>query len=156
MGDIFDTMVEFFQQDNWNFEQVADQPILKMGVSGKNGKWVAYAQSREEQDQFVFYSVCQMNTPEERRRPVAELLTRINYGLVDGNFELDFRDGEVRYKTSIDVENDRLSTALVRNLVVLNLQMMDRCLPSIMAVMFGGVAPEIAAQQVDTQGTPPS
>lgn len=32
---------------------------------------------------------------------VAEYITRANYGITLGNFELDFNDGEVRYMTSI-------------------------------------------------------
>lgn len=30
----------------------------------------------------------------------AEFLTRANYGLVFGNFEMDMHDGEIRYKPS--------------------------------------------------------
>lgn len=55
-----------------------------------------------------------MNVPEDRRLALAEFLTRANYGLFIGNFEMDWQDGEVRYKTSIDVAGDRLSTALVQ------------------------------------------
>ena len=34
-------------------------------------------------------------------RPMAEFITRANYGLHMGCFELDFNDGEIRYKMSI-------------------------------------------------------
>ena len=37
---------------------------------------------------------------------VCEYLTRANYGLTVGNFELDHRDGEIRYKVSINVRDD--------------------------------------------------
>jgi hypothetical protein len=139
-------------------ERVPDMPILRMGMNGKNGKWVSYAQAREEMDQFAFYSIAPVNTPEDRRAAMAEFLARINYGLVIGNFEMDYRDGEVRYKTSIDVEGDRLTPALVRNLVFLNLQMMDRCLPGLMGVSYGGLTPEQAALQIggETSGNPVS
>jgi hypothetical protein len=30
--------------------------------------------------------------------------------MIIGNFEMDFEDGEIRYKTSIDVEDDSLSS----------------------------------------------
>jgi hypothetical protein len=43
-----------------------------------------------------------------------------NYDMIIGNFELDLRDGEVRYKTSIDFEGDRLSFAYINNLVYTN------------------------------------
>jgi hypothetical protein len=152
MGEIFDTMVEFFGQQEWNYEQVPDMPILRMGINGKNGKWVSYAQAREEMDQVVFYSVGPVNVAEDKRAAMAELLTRVNYGLVIGNFEMDFRDGEVRYKTSIDIEGDSLSTALMRNVVFLNLQMMDRCLPAIMSVAYGGLSPADTALQIGDSG----
>lgn len=152
MGVIFDTMVEFFSEQEWNYERMPDATILRMGMNGKNGKWVAYAQAREEQDQFVYYSVSPMSVPEDKRLAVAELMARINYGLVIGNWEMDMRDGELRYKTSIDVEGDRITTALMRNMVFLNLQMMDRCLPALMGVMFGGLTPEQAALQLENSG----
>jgi len=43
-----------------------------------------------------------------------KFLTRANYGMMIGNFEMDFTDGEIRYKTSIDVEGDKLSSALIK------------------------------------------
>jgi len=47
-----------------------------MGFSGKNGHWSCYAREREVQQQFVFYSVCPVNTPKEKRQDMAEFLTR--------------------------------------------------------------------------------
>ncbi len=75
----------------------------------------------------------------ERRAALAEFVTRANFGLVVGNFEMDMDDGEVRYKTSIDVEGDRLSTALLHQLVRVNLEMMDKYLPGLYAVANEGL-----------------
>ena len=44
---------------------------------------------------------------------IAEFLTRTNYSMIIGNFELDFADGEIRYKTSIDVQGDFLRFELI-------------------------------------------
>jgi hypothetical protein len=149
MDSIFDAMVRFFQEDDWHFSQLEGEPILSMGVTGKNGKWSCYAKSREEQKQVIFYSTCSSNAPENKRHDMAEFLTRANYGLVIGNFEMDFNDGEIRYKTSLDVEGDELSSALMKNLVYSNVMMMDRYLPGIMAVLYGGVAPAQAVAQIE-------
>lgn len=45
-----------------------------------------------------------------------QLITRINYGLMTGDFELDFQGGEIRFRR-IGAEGDRLSTALVREMM---------------------------------------
>jgi hypothetical protein len=111
--ELFEEMVNFFKQDNWFFSQVEAEPVLQMAFQGRNGKWTCIARARVEAQQFVFYSLCPVNAPEDKRLAIAELLTRINYDMVIGNFELDFSDGEIRYKTSIDVEGESLSFAIV-------------------------------------------
>ena len=125
-----------------------------MGVSGKNGKWTCYAQAKEDQEQFVFYSVCPVNAAKDKMNVLSEFITRANYGLIIGNFELDYNDGEIRYKTSIDVEGDRLSKALLEQLVYANLTITDRYLPGVMAVLYGDVDPETAILQVETPELP--
>ena len=45
------------------------------------------------------YAICPLNADEDTRPVVAEYLTRANYGLNNGNFEMDYSDGEIRYKT---------------------------------------------------------
>jgi hypothetical protein len=80
---------------------------------------------------------------------VADFLTRANYGLIVGNFEMDLNDGEVRYKTSIDVEGDELTPALLRNLAYTNVKTMDRYLPGLMSVMYGALTSEQAIHMVE-------
>ncbi len=69
--------------------------------------------------------------------------------MIVGNFELDFTDGEISYKTSIDVEGDRLSFALIQRVVYANVTMMDEYLPGMMSVIYGNVSPEEAIAQIE-------
>jgi hypothetical protein len=70
-----------------------------------------------------------------------------------GNFELDYTDGEIRYKTSIDVTGDRLTAALIQRLVYINVTMMDEYLPGIQAVL-AGQTPEAALQPIEQTSVP--
>jgi hypothetical protein len=148
---ILDTVVQFFRDDGWRFLQIEGKPILQMGFSGDNGSWICYAQAREDQQRFLFYSVMESKVPANKRQEVAEYLTRANYGLIIGNFEMDFSDGEVRYKTSIDVEGGQLTPQMVRTMVYTNVLMMDRYLPGIMSVIYAGVSPADAVAQIEGQ-----
>jgi hypothetical protein len=131
--------------------KIKGEPVLLMAFQGENGKWTCYAKARVEQEQFVFYSICPVNAPENKRLAVAEFLTRANSGMIIGNFELDFADGEIRYKTSIDVDGDTLSSALIKRLVYANVTMMDEYLPGIMSVIYGDVEPKDAIAQIESQ-----
>ncbi len=138
---MFDQVVNFFVSDNWSFTRLQNKPVLYTAIRGQHGEWNCFAQIREEQEQFVFYSICSVNVPEERRMAIAEFLTRANAGIVLGNFEMDFEDGEIRYKTSIDVTDDFLSQALIKRLVYANVSMMDEYLPGIQSVIAGDASP---------------
>lgn len=149
MTSIFDSMVRFFREDDWKFRQIEEKPILMMGFSGESGSWICYAQAQDDRQRFIFYSVMESKVPADRRPAVAEFLTRANYGLILGNFEMDFSDGEVRYKTSVDVEGGSLAQQMIRTMVYTNILMMDRYLPGVMSVVYGGVSPADAIAQVE-------
>ena len=149
-------IIHFFTEDDWSFTKLQGEPVLRTAFQGENGKWVCYARAREEQQQFVFYSICPIDIPKYKRFAISEFLTRANYGMTIGNFELDFTDGEVRYKTSIDVEGDRLSHALIKHLVYINVTMMDEYLPGIIAVIEDDVLPNDAIQEIEQSDSAPA
>jgi hypothetical protein len=73
--------------------------------------------------------------PEARRPAVAEFITRINFGLVSGNFEMDWADGEVRFKTGMELTGVTPTTELVAALVQPNLSAVLRYLPGLLMVI---------------------
>lgn len=138
---IFNALIEFFEEDGWEFQWIPDTSILSMGFSGENGKWLCYAQARESEAQLVFYSVLSVNVPLDKRHKVSEFITRVNYGMVIGNFEMDYDDGEVRYKTSVDLEGSEPGAAMIRQIVYANLIITDRYLPGVMKVIYSDDSP---------------
>ncbi|MBD2563676.1 MULTISPECIES: type III secretion system chaperone family protein [Nostoc] len=147
---ILQEMLNFFTEDDWNFRKLQGESVLQVAFGGKNGKWNCYAKAIEENKQFIFYSLCPITAPEDKRQAIAEFLTRANYAMMIGNFELDFSDGEIRYKTSIDIAGDRLSFALIKNLVYTNVTMMDEYLPGILLVIDDDASPQEAITKIET------
>ena len=150
MGAILDALTAFFKEENWTVMKVEDKPVLLLNYVGRNGRWSCYASDEEAKHIFLFYSYAPVKAPEDKRPVLSDFLTRANYGLYIGNFELDFNDGEIRYKTSIDVENTELNNALIKGVVYANLNIMDRYLPGIMSVIYGGASPTEAIALVES------
>lgn len=148
-GTITDAMVRFFTEDKWKFQRNEGEPVLRMGFKGKSGTWTCHAHALEDSRRFVFLSVMQSPVPEDKRLAVAEFLTRANYTLLLGNFEMDFSDGEVRYKTAIAVDDGGLTQAMIKVMVYTNVLSMDRYLPGIMSVIEGGASPEAALADIE-------
>ncbi len=140
-GVILATAIAVLNADGLPFMRLVGTDVLTTDWTGANGIWACYLHARERDAQLLVYSVMTEDVPAERRAAVAEFLTRVNYVMTIGNFEMDYDDGEVRYKTSVDVEGDRLSIAMTRQLFALNVATMDLFLPGIEAVIRGDGSP---------------
>jgi hypothetical protein len=57
---------------------------------------------RPGSERFLFYLCFRGNAAKKDRDKVAEFIVRANYGLVIGNFEMRYKDGSVRFKSSVD------------------------------------------------------
>jgi len=79
--------------------------------------------------------------PAKRRSSVCEFLTRLNWDLPFGSFQMDLSDGEVIYQSAIDVEDGVLSTTMVGNMVSDAIRAVDKNFPGLMAVTFAGILP---------------
>ena len=150
-GSLFAKLIQFFDEDDWNYQTLEDKSVLAGNFQGKKGKWRFIARAKEEQKQFIIYSILANNIPDDKLPEAAEYLTRANFGLTIGNWELDFSDGEVRYKTSVDVEGneDIVNSELLKHLVYVNMWTTDRYLEGLMKVIYGGISPEEAIIEIE-------
>ena len=111
--------------------------MLAGNFDGDHGSWSVAIWASEEL-RLVVYSLLPARASAAARPDVEALLSRINHGLLLGNFELNDEDGSVRYKTSIGVVGVTISDALVRELVYPNVATVDRYLAAVTAVSSGG------------------
>ncbi|MEQ9356519.1 YbjN domain-containing protein [Coleofasciculus chthonoplastes] len=146
---ILQVMVSFFQEEEWAFKQL-DNSTLHLLFQGKNGQFNCYARAREAQQQFLFYSLCPIKVPQKKRKQLGEFVCRANFGMIIGNFELDFTAGEIRYKTSIDIKDNFLTEETLKQLVYTNVLTMDQYLPGIEAVISSKTSPEEAIAQIES------
>jgi hypothetical protein len=147
----FDIVGRFLEEDGWHPQRVGDSFVYRVYFAGQNGELACFAQVRVELEQFLFYVVMPVRAPEERRNEMAEFVTRANYGLRIGNFEMDYEDGEVRYKASLDFEGEALTDNLLRGVIYPAVQTMDRYLPGLLTVIYGSKTPEEAVQEIETE-----
>lgn len=145
----FDLLSNYLDDDEWFPRRIEGKYAYSMSYSGKNGDLRCYAIVRVDLEEFLFYAVAPVKVPDEVRPAVAEYLTRANYGLRIGNFELDYSDGEVRYKSSLDFEGQTLSSDLIRNAIYPAVHTMDRYLSGLLRVSFGGATPHEAIEEVE-------
>ncbi len=153
------TVESALQSQNLKYQVLKDAPeqmIIRMGMGMPNGRFDVFIDVRPEPAQVLIFTVLPTLIPEAQRMRVAEFIARANYGLIIGNFELDFKDGELRYKATYFYDDTfpNSSVLFLKNLFV-TMHMMDRYLPGIMAVVYANVLPQVAVAQIENN-IPPS
>ncbi len=146
---MFSKIKKFFKKQEWIYTVIEDKTVAILGISGKNGQFQCIADVRENEKKIIFFSVCSINTPDNKKVLMSELLTRINHGKFLGNFEMDFNNGEIRYKTSIYFGDLDLSNDILENLIISNIATMDNSLVAIMQLIFSDISPIHAYESIE-------
>ena len=140
---LLETVEALLQERGAKYSRHDALPILKLDQEGVTGDWTIFIRAREEERQLIVLSVFPEHVPDELLAAMAEFVTRANYGLNIGNFEMDYDDGEVRFRTSIDFEDAPLLDSLAATLISANVAVMDDYFAGITAVL-NGVPPASA------------
>lgn len=116
--EIANAIENFLIKDDWKFDFDERKGIFHFGVK---------MQSKIRSSDFLIivkdleylvyaFSPIEANiNDEETMAELAEYFTRANYGLRNGNFEMDYDDGEIRYKTHVDFDGLIPSYEVIKN-----------------------------------------
>jgi hypothetical protein len=152
----FAVLGQFLEEDGWFPQRVEDKFAYRSYYNGEHGGMLCYALVRADWQKFLFYAIAPFTVAAEKRAAVAEYITRANYGLPIGNFEMDYADGEVRYRCSLDFEGVTMTPNLVKNVAYPAVYTMDYYLPGLMKVVFGDKSPVEAIEEVEQATRSPS
>ncbi len=148
MRKALEQVVELFRGKERKFEVDEENGLVRTRIEGDNGGWQVIAALLAHDHTCLVLSPFPQKCPARRRGPCAELLTRINFGRTMGCFEMDYEDGEIRFKTTLSFAQESFNTENLNNLLMFNLASMDRFLPVIMSVIYAGTSPAQALTAV--------
>jgi hypothetical protein len=112
----FQAIIKFLNDDDWHYETDEENYKINFNLTVKSKlKKVKYL-IRVRKDDYVVYVYSPVGGDTDDINEMLRYITKANYGLLNGNFELDLRDGEVRYKTFVDFDGlDSLSTQVIKD-----------------------------------------
>ena len=145
------TVITALDDRDWTYTLNEELSLVTFGVSGDHAAYHCALFVDDETRLVTMIAQSALRIPHEERVPACELLMRANHGLMFGGFDIDFSDGEVRYKVSIDVEGGALGVPAVHSMITVALDMYELWYPPLMKVVYGGVTPEDAVAEVNAR-----
>lgn len=150
--DIANAINTFLKEDDWHFSFDEQRGMFKFGLSLKSKlKKVNYFIHVKE-DEYIVYAVSPLGADEDNEKmmaAMAEFVCRANYGLRNGNFELDMRDGEVRFKSFVDCEGIMPSNEVIRNSIHCPAAMFKQYGNGILDIIFGNASAKEAIAECE-------
>ena len=143
---LLDQIVSFMDDADRHYDRVSEGGgLIVTQISGDDGTWSVYVQITDDQEarRVVVHGRIPAHIPESNRLKVAEMLTRTNYELILGNFELNLEDGEVLFKTTLDLAGGQLTQAMFERAYQLNAQCVNEYYGQILRVGFGDARTQI-------------
>ena len=145
---------QFLIDDDWKFEFDDDTGIFRFGVNigGKMKSTSCRILIRD--DSYTSYAISPINADTEDpdvMRNIAEFVCRANYGIKNGNFELDVRDGEIRYKVHVDCSGGLPAASVIKNSVYVPSLALERYAPGILDVIFAGKGAAESVEKCENQ-----
>lgn len=100
------------------------------------------------EDNFSALATIPLSADENSRLAVAEYLTRANFNMRNGNFELNMEDGMIRFKTYHHAGDGPLDAKAARLSVLMPFIMIDRFGDGLIDVLFGLKSPREAFEAI--------
>lgn len=134
-------ITDFLLEDDWKYSFNEDLGVYEFNlVIESRLKRIAYSIYVGDSD-FTVYAVSPLGVERHDDTEMAQMalfLTRANYGLRRGNFEMDCNDGEIRYKVFVSCEDIIPSPEMIRAAVYTPAAMFDRYGEGLLSIIFEG------------------
>lgn len=127
IDDMIDKVRDYLDTEEYKYEFDSENNLIRtgfgLGCKLKNVKVIIEFKKHG----FMVLAYCPLNGDEENLDELLRFITMANYGLINGNFEVDVRDGEIRYKTWVPTENmEDVSPVIIEDSIMIPCSMMDK------------------------------
>jgi hypothetical protein len=148
ISDAVEVLRLFLAEDHWAVEPVAGRHAFKATGEDELAPLLYYFQV-VEQEQFLFYIQPQLTLLPEMLPSVAEFIARANFGMRIGNFELDYSEAAVCFRSGVNFKGTGLTAALISGAVEPALAAYDEFFPGLARVIAGLDTPAKAIQSIE-------
>src|SRR5690606_23675549 len=94
-------------------------------------KWTELICIEQDASLVIVYAVIPQPIPVELRKETAEWLMGINYELMNGAFEMDSSDGELRFRSTILCPDGLLQESVLSQIFADHEEIMNHYIPAI-------------------------
>jgi len=141
----FQALTDYLDGRKYNYTPYPEENRIAFSVCGHDADYRVQFRITHDGDycQMLLHYPFRVRD-EKLRLSVSELITRANYKMLQGKFEMDLSDGEIRYHVTHLIDGSIFTAETVERIYMVALCTMDRYFPAFMQHLHAGYTPEDA------------
>lgn len=145
----YEIIKKYLDSNEWKYDCFEEDGVILSKINYKGVIGTVRLAIDVSDEYYKVYSIFNSTVESKYYNEIAEFLHRANYGLNDGNFELDYEDGEIRYKTYVRTDKTDLDIDAVERSIFIGLAMIKRYGSGIIKIMLGEITPEKCIREIE-------
>ena len=148
---IMNAVEDYLKRDDWHFDRDDEHGMFIAKAALHNKLKAVKVLVLVDNDSFAVRVIAPVSseTKSEDLHRVNEFLARASYGMSRGGFELDFRDGEIAFRTSQFCGDDPPTDSAVEETIYISVMAMQRYGNAMLKVIYGFSEPEDAIEEAE-------
>ena len=123
--EVYETLTNMLDARGWNYEKHEEDLVIKSGVKGDDLPIEFIIAIKANQQIVMLLSRLPFTMPEDKRIDGALAVNVANYGMNDGSFDYDLRDGEITFRLTSSYRESVLGADLFEYMIMVSAGTID-------------------------------
>lgn len=111
---VYEMFKAHLKAHNFKFDPHDDDLVITLTVRGEDLPQPTVIRVLDDRNVVQVLSPIPANMPEDKRVDAAVAVAVANYGMINGSFDLDMNDGEIRFRVSQGYDGIEMSDDLIK------------------------------------------
>lgn len=123
---VMNTICEMYDDQNFRYDRHDEDLVITCSIHGDDIPMQFIIQVDAEREVVRFLSPMPFKAPEDKRIDMAIAVAVANYGLINGSFDYDMSDGEIRFRMTASYIDSTLGKELFQYMTYASANTVDR------------------------------
>lgn len=123
--EVFNSLTRMLDTRDWKYEKHEEDLFIKSSIRGDDLPVDFFVLVKPNSEVVQFISSLPFRMPEDKRVDGAIAVCKANYGLINGSFDYDLSDGEIRFRLTTSYRDTVLSDDLLEYMIMVSASTVD-------------------------------
>lgn len=152
---VYEKVIQHLEEHDVKYMANSEDHSVYMDLYGTVGAYQVVVRVNGDARVLLVYGRLPVRIPPGARSAIAETITRANFDLVNGRFDMDYESGDLQFQVTQILSDDSLEDDIIERMIRTTIEMLDTYMPAVLSVVYGNERPQDAIGHIVLPPSPP-